>query len=99
MLSKKAPLSIEMQRAEIADQAAIKSYDGETIDADYVDNKTTIVVEEVSAEEKQIAYFKDTLSGIMSMDELNSMLESADSFTPQEMELIEQKKKDLTDKK
>lgn len=99
LLSKKAPLSIEMQRAEIADQAVIKNYDGDTIDADYVDNKTTIVVEEVSTEERQIAYFKDTLSGIMSMEELNSMLENADDFTPQELELIEQKKKDLTTKK
>jgi recombination protein RecT len=45
-LSKNAPLSIEMQRAVLADQSVIKSYDPNAddvlvIDADYVDNDET----------------------------------------------------------
>jgi len=37
LLSKYAPLSIEMQRAVLVDQSAIKSWDGE-VDVEYVDN-------------------------------------------------------------
>lgn len=41
VLSKYAPLTIEMQRATIADQAVINSYDNETeeIEVEYVDNE------------------------------------------------------------
>lgn len=96
--SGKAPLSIEMRNAINADQSVIKDYDGnETIDVDYVDNTPTQVVE-ISPEEKAIAQFKEVLLTISNLDELKSMEESADTFTKEEMALINAKRKELTKK-
>ena len=44
LLSKFAPLSIEMQKAIIADQGVIKNDNTETIEVDYIDNGTAIEV-------------------------------------------------------
>tara|TARA_R110002020_G_C16311651_1_gene773903 strand:- start:3913 stop:4842 length:930 start_codon:yes stop_codon:yes gene_type:complete len=58
-LSKNAPLSIDMERAEIADQAVIKDYDPKSndtavvIDVDYVDNKQDSIDSEKISEEKE----------------------------------------------
>lgn len=41
LLSKYAPLSIEMQKAQIADQSIIKNISNDTIDVEYVDNDNT----------------------------------------------------------
>lgn len=50
-LSKNAPLSIEMQRAAVSDQAIIK--DSETLDVEYVDAPTTYIdAEEISADKE-----------------------------------------------
>lgn len=96
--SGKAPLSIEMRNAINADQSVIKDYDGnETIDVDYVDNTPTQVVE-ISPEEKAIAQFKEVLLTISNLDELKSMEESTDTFTKEEMALINAKRKELTKK-
>lgn len=54
-LSKNAPLSIEMQRATLADQAVIN--DSDTLDVDYTDAKEVIeikTVEEVTKEKKNL---------------------------------------------
>ena len=96
--SGKAPLSIEMRNAINADQSVIKDYDGnETIDVDYVDNTPNQVVE-ISPEEKSIAQFKEVLLTISNLDELKSMEESSDTFTKEEMALINAKRKELTKK-
>lgn len=62
-LSKNAPLSIELQRATIADQAVIKDFDPNKnedaviIDTDYVDStdKSEKTVEQVTEEKKNLA--------------------------------------------
>ena len=98
LLSKYAPLSIEMSKAQIADQSIVKDYDGgETIDVDYVDNTQPQKVE-ISDEEKAIAQFKEVLLTISNLDELKSMEESSDTFTKEEMALITAKRKELTKK-
>ena len=57
-LSKNAPLSVELQRATIADQAVIKDFNPEDnenaviIDADYVDNKETTDPEQIALEKE-----------------------------------------------
>lgn len=65
-LSKNAPLSIELQRATVADQAVIKNFDpsndNNPIDVDYVDNMPeTIDVEQIS-EDKQYQRVTDHIN-------------------------------------
>ena len=53
LLSKYAPLSIDMQKAVIADQSVINRIDGEDIDVQYIDNQT-LTIDEVSADKEQL---------------------------------------------
>lgn len=92
-LNKYGTLSIEMQTAQFADQS-VQTIEGEY---EYVDNQPITI--EVSAEEKQSAHFKELLAGIKSIEELQSMVESSDNFTAEELELIKQKREELTSKK
>ena len=96
--SGEAPLSIEMRSAVTADQSVVKNYDGEeTIDVDYVDNTPEKAVE-VSPEEKAIAQFKEVLLTISTVEELKSLKESSDSFSPEETKLLKAKYAELTKK-
>ena len=70
LLSKFAPLSIEMQRATVADQAVIN--DMETMDVTYVDSTNEEVPEvEVTKEQTESDRFKATIEGCATMDQLN----------------------------
>lgn len=51
LLSKYAPLSIEMQKAQIADQGVIRNHD--TMEVDYVDNSKEPLLIELTADEVQ----------------------------------------------
>ena len=53
LLGKYAPMSIEMQRAVISDQAVIK--DVETMDVDYIDNTTLTIAEKQKEQDKESA--------------------------------------------
>lgn len=54
LLSKYAPLSIDMQKAVISDQAVIKSMDNGSVDVQYIDNNTTTLsIDEVSADKER----------------------------------------------
>jgi len=53
LLSKYAPLSIDMQRAVITDQSVIKSMDEDTVDVQYIDNQTLSIDEVNSDKEKK----------------------------------------------
>lgn len=97
--SGKAPLSIEMQKAVQADQSVVKNYDGEdVIDVDYVDNTKPATVN-VSAEDKQTKDLKDNLELILSEDELNDLVSRYTDITPEQQNLIDAKRKEITKSK
>ena len=96
LLSKFAPLSVEMQRAVIADQGVVKDFNGEeTIDVSYVDNQNNTAVNQ---EQKELLQFQQTLDTIISIEELND-LELDNTFTEAETELIDAKRVTLINKK
>lgn len=96
LLSKYAPLSIEMSRAAIVDQGVVKDFDGqETIDVDYVDNGQQKPMDQ---EQKELIQFQQTLDVILSLEELQD-LEDDNTFSEAETELINKKRKSLTAKK
>lgn len=70
-LSKNAPLSIEMSRATIADQAIIK--DSETLDVEYVDAPTTYIdAEEISAD-KEYSRITNHINGAKTVKSLEQV--------------------------
>lgn len=58
LLSKYAPLSIQMQRAVVSDQGVVKSFDNETIDVEYVDNTESINIGAVETEKQKARIVK-----------------------------------------
>lgn len=89
LLSKYAPLSIEMQKAVIADQAVIRNV--ETMEVSYADN------EPVSASEYDHSQELDRVSKFITDAKDTKALESVkDSLsTPEQIELFEQRSKEL----
>jgi hypothetical protein len=74
--------------------------DIEVSDGDVEDIEVTVVSSQplVSAEEKELAQFKEVLLTISTVEELKSMKESAESFTPEETKLLKAKYAELTKK-
>lgn len=72
ILSKYAPLSIEMQKAHISDQSIIRNVD--TMEIEYVDNKTLNPVE-IDAE-KEMENIFNHLQNVQSIEELEILEES-----------------------
>lgn len=99
LLSKKAPLSIEMQKAQISDQAVITNYDGETIDAEYIDNTNNNTdTLDISDSDKKKFQMEDILKNINTIEDLDLFEETADSLSEDEKKLIDNKRKKLTKK-
>ena len=69
LLSKYAPLSIEMQKAQIADQGVIRNV--ETMEVDYVDN-TPLTINEVDAE-KEKERLVQFINNNASLDDLHGL--------------------------
>lgn len=80
LLSKYAPLSVDMQTAQIADQSVIKNVDGSNVDVDYIDNQ------DVATSAKEMDYNESrshTLEMILKCDdilELETLKASAQSL-------------------
>ena len=74
--------------------------DSEVSDGDVEDIDVTVVATQpvVSAEEKELAQFKEVLLTINTVEELKSMKESSESFTPEETKLLKAKYAELTKK-
>ena len=73
LLQRFAPMSIEMQRAEIADQSVIK--DAETLDIDYMDNMPTNSQEtSQQAENERIISFIEDATSIEQLNEVEQHL-------------------------
>jgi recombination protein RecT len=92
LLSKFAPLSIEMQRGVITDQSVIK--DSDTMDVDYVDNQNEIDQPEIDKEEERMRLM---VNDCKSAKELTDLMEKypdwpADLFTARAAELGNDKK-------
>lgn len=81
LLSKFAPLSIEMQRAVVSDQAVIN--DAETEDISYVDN--TLDLDALAG----------SISGAKSLDELKELGQHLDTDAPELTDLYLQKEEEL----
>jgi len=80
LLSKYAPLSIEMQKATIADQGIVKDWEAEEVD--YVDNDDTVPVLEEVTESKERKRVRDFITNAKTMEELGQ----TDSFMADLME-------------
>lgn len=76
LLSKYAPLSVEMEQAVIADQSVINNAD--TLDIKYVDN-TPSSIDEIN-DEKQIARIKEAIDAAKNLDELYMVLEASEQY-------------------
>jgi len=76
LLSKFAPLSVEMQKAVIADQAVIR--DVETIDVEYSDNATKSI--EDTNMEKEISRVTDFINKASTREELLTVVELAEEY-------------------
>lgn len=80
LLQRFAPMSIEMQRAEMADQSVIKNH--ETLEVEYIDNKTQ-TSEEVSAEieNSRIINFIEDATSIDDLNEIEQYLSTDEQRT------------------
>ena len=91
LLSKYAPLSVEMQKAQVADQSIIKDYDGgDTIDVDYVDNTPTQTVT-VSDEEKELLSLKNHLQTLTNAKDIKELEDNFVSIKPQQKKAIDER--------
>lgn len=102
-LSKNAPLSIEMQRAVIADQSVIKNFDPSSedtleIETVYVDNTSESINPETEAEDKRVRRVKEAIEKATTLDQLK---EVAPGIRDNDEELLlayDDKKRELTKK-
>jgi recombination protein RecT len=76
LLSKYAPLSIEMQKAVLTDQSLIKGFSEDNVDVEYVDNQT-LSIEEISNDKElnRIKSFIDEAKTIKKLDEVKDIVE------------------------
>jgi len=75
LLSKFAPLSIQMQTAVVADQSVIKNFENGAIDADYVDNAPDSLNIEAVESEKQSQRIEDHINNAKTIAELEEVYE------------------------
>lgn len=85
LLSKFAPLSIEMQKAVIMDQAIVN--DSETEDITYIDNSPI----EVDKEDERVTLMIQDATTIGQLEKLSSEVD----LTPEQIELFDTKKEEL----
>lgn len=86
LLAKFAPLSIEMQKAVITDQAIIN--DSETEDISYVDNEPTMIDKEA---ERVVLMIQDA-NTIEDLDKLGGQI----NMTPEQIEIFNAKREEVT---
>lgn len=95
-LSKNAPLSVDMQKAIIADQAVIK--DADTMEVDYVDNENTAQLDEPPATHEQLtALMADVLEDLTKkeFDDCKRILDNKEENSYRKIqELLKSKVKD-----
>ena len=86
LLSKFAPLSIDMQKATVADQAVIN--DAETMDVSYIDSTQEVIeLEPPTKEQTESERFKAVIEACDTMDKLNKNRKHLSKF-PEHNELF-----------
>lgn len=103
-LSKNAPLSIEMSRASIADQAVVTKFDPSNedtldIDTEYVDNEEVTLDVDAVNETKELARIYDWITNAKTLEELNKVSEKVTGEDFELLNAFDTKKKELTPKK
>lgn len=95
LLSKYAPLSIEMQKATVADQAVINDFD--SMDVTYVDSTNVEVVEEVppTKEQTESDRYKSLIEACTTMDALNKHRKHLSKF-PEHSQLFLDRETELS---
>jgi recombination protein RecT len=83
LLSKFAPLSVDMQRAVITDQAFVK--DADTVDVEYVDNDHPVI----DKEQERVALMIQDAKDVDELDRLKPHV------SPEQMDLFNDKKNEL----
>lgn len=91
LLSKYAPLSVEMQAAVINDQALIKN--AETNEVEYPDNEDPIIDAEVVSEQKENARIEQFIRNAKSKKDLDGL--EAYLITPEQKSLFNEKIKEV----
>lgn len=95
LLSKYAPLTIEMQKAVIADQSEIKNFEG--TDVEYVDHNATVVDVDLQSERKEYERITEFIGLAKNPEDLEKLREHLkDDF---HFQLFENKEKELKNKK
>lgn len=101
LLSKFAPLSIEMQKAVITDQSVINN--AEANDVQYVDNKEEYVDAELVSETKQIANIEQSVKSAQSISELEEISETLIAngidLTAEQQSIFDNRTKELSNAK
>lgn len=100
-LSKNAPLSIEMQRAVVADQAVIKNFDPTNedtldIETEYIDNPSDGVNAEEEAENKRQRRLREAIEAATTLDELKLVAPGIRIDDADINILFDEKKRELT---
>ena len=86
LLSKYAPLSVDMQKAVVVDQAVVNDY--ETVDVSYTDNEAPIIDKEA---ERVVLMIEDATT-------IDDLLKVEEFVQPDQQDLYIEKKKALTNK-
>lgn len=78
LLSKYAPLSVEMQRALVADQSIIK--DSDTLDVEYIDNETVQPSLAQVSQDAEFARIKSFIDKANNLDELEMLFDMCNTI-------------------
>lgn len=97
LLSKFAPLSIEMQKATITDQSLI--IDADKNEVEYLDNQNEVVDAELVSEKKESERITDYIKGAKSIKDLDVLMENDVKLDEEQMELFNSKSEELSDGK
>ena len=98
LLSRFAPMSVDMQKAIVTDQSVINDYN--TLDVSYIDNPPKEKSEIDLLDETTLMQWGTVINECKTIDELKSVMESNEgSIHPQVMQLITNKKIELQNEK
>lgn len=94
LLSKYAPLSVEMQKAVVSDQAVIHDAENDTVE--YVDNEEVIQDAELVAEKKEYDRVSEFIAEARKEKDLDKLMMAEDHLHTSELQtLFDQAKKDI----
>jgi recombinational DNA repair protein RecT len=100
LISKYGPMTVEMQKAQLADQGVIRSLDEDTIDVSYTDNQPEQLTEAV--EHSEFDRLSDLIKNAKNMKALNGYRKAIGEFEGDEnkalLQLFSDKEDELSPK-